>query len=134
MNARFYLLTGTAVSCLSVIFGAFGAHALKSIISREMMTVYDTAVQYQMFHALALLLLGVLMHGFVENQIQAKRFKFAGNLFFIGLLLFCGSLYGLAITGIKALGILTPFGGICFILGWLFLMSGLWNHSSRNSI
>lgn len=127
MNARFIALAGAVCCGLSVVFGAFGAHALKAIISPGMMTVYDTAVQYQMFHALALIVLGVLMHCIAENDLQHKRFRYAGILFCIGLVLFCGSLFGIVITGVSGLGMITPVGGLAFILGWVFLISGLWN-------
>jgi uncharacterized membrane protein YgdD (TMEM256/DUF423 family) len=132
MTTRFYLLTGALLSCLAVILGAFGAHALKAIISIEMLAAYKTAVNYQMFHALALLILGVLMHILVENPYQIKRFKLAGNFFIMGMALFCGSLYGLAFTNIKTLGMITPLGGAFFILGWTFLMAGLWAYSPQN--
>ncbi|MFT5930380.1 MAG: uncharacterized membrane protein YgdD (TMEM256/DUF423 family) [Oceanospirillaceae bacterium] len=132
MTTRFYLLIGALLSCLAVILGAFGAHALKAIISIEMMAVYKTAVHYQMFHALALLVLGVLMHVFVENPLQFKRFKLAGNFFIIGVTLFCGSLYSLAFTNIKVLGMITPLGGVCLILGWLFLIAGIWANTPQS--
>ncbi len=132
MTTRFYLLTGALLSCLAVILGAFGAHALKAIISIEMLATYKTAVHYQMFHALTLLVLGVLMHIFLENPRQFKRFKLAGNFFIIGIVLFCGSLYSLVFTNIKVLGVITPLGGACFILGWAFLMAELWAHSPQD--
>lgn len=123
---RFYLCSGAFFSLLSVVIGAFGAHALKPLISAKMMAVYNTAVQYQMFHALALLILGVLLHTLVSTDLQAKRFRLAGKLFLVGLVLFCGSLYLLAITSVKILGAITPFGGLAFILAWLVLFYALY--------
>ncbi len=124
---RFYLLLGVLFSLLSVVLGAFGAHALKGLISTDMMAAFDTAVQYQMFHALALIFLGLLLHLISGTHLQIKWFKLAGNLFLIGLVLFCGSLYALAISGVKMLGVITPLGGLAFILGWLVLFFGLYH-------
>jgi len=125
-TTRFYLLLGVLFSLLSVVLGAFGAHALKGLISTNMMAVFDTAVQYQMFHALALIFLGLFLHLISGTNLQIKWFKLAGNLFLIGLVLFCGSLYALAISGVKILGAITPLGGLAFILGWLVLFIGLY--------
>jgi len=130
-NTRFYFCSGVVFSLFSVIFGAFGAHALKTHISADMMAVFDTGIQYQMFHALALILLGLLLHAFADTDQQIKRFKQAGNLFIIGLVLFCGSLYVLAISGVKILGAITPFGGLAFILGWLILLIALTKKSEQ---
>jgi uncharacterized membrane protein YgdD (TMEM256/DUF423 family) len=123
---KFYLCFGVFFSFLSVALGAFGAHALKLHISTDMMAVFNTAVQYQMFHALALLVIGILLHSVVSTDLQAKRIRLAGNLFIVGLVLFCGSLYLLAITSVKILGAVTPFGGVAFILAWLILLYALY--------
>jgi len=125
-STRFYLCSGVFFSFLSVMIGAFGAHALKPHISTKMMAVFNTAVQYQMFHAFALLIVGILLHIIVSTDLQAKRIRLAGNLFLVGLVLFCGSLYLLAITNIKILGAITPFGGLAFILAWLVLLYTLY--------
>jgi uncharacterized membrane protein YgdD (TMEM256/DUF423 family) len=101
---------------LSVMLGAFGAHGLKKIISPDMLEVFKTGVQYQFYHTFALLAVGILMY-FGES----KSLKWSANLFMIGILLFSGSLYLLAITNIKLLGIITPFGGVAFIIGWILL-------------
>jgi uncharacterized membrane protein YgdD (TMEM256/DUF423 family) len=100
----------------AVMLGAFGAHGLKKVISPEMLEVFKTGVQYQFYHTFALLAVGILMY-FGES----KALKWSANLFLIGILLFSGSLYILAITGIKPLGIITPFGGVAFIIGWILL-------------
>ena len=112
------ILTIAAISgLLAVVLGAFGAHALKKMISPEMLEVYKTGVQYQFYHTFALLAVGVLMH---FNT--SKALKWSGYLFVVGILLFSGSLYVMTITGIKALGIITPFGGTVWIAAWFLLM------------
>jgi len=102
---------------LAVALGAFGAHVLKGIISFEMLEVYKTGVQYQFYHTFALLTVGVLMY---FNP--SKVLKWSAYLFLAGIVLFSGSLYVLAISGIKAVGIITPFGGIVWIVAWLLLI------------
>lgn len=102
---------------LAVALGAFGAHVLKGIISFEMLEVYKTGVQYQFYHTFALLAVGVLMY---FNP--SKVLKWSAYLFLAGIVLFSGSLYVLAISGIKVVGIITPFGGIVWIVAWLLLI------------
>ena len=112
------ILTIAALSgLLAVVLGAFGAHALKKMISPEMLEVYKTGVQYQFYHTFALLAVGVLMY---FNT--SKALKWSGYLFVLGILLFSGSLYVMTIAGIKALGIITPFGGMVWIAAWFLLM------------
>ena len=112
------ILTIAAISgLLAVVLGAFGAHALKKMISPEMLEVYKTGVQYQFYHTFALLAVGILMH---FNT--SKALKWSGYLFVVGIFLFSGSLYVMTITGIKALGIITPFGGTVWIAAWFLLM------------
>jgi uncharacterized membrane protein YgdD (TMEM256/DUF423 family) len=100
------------VGALGVACGAFGAHALESRIEdARLLEVWETAARYQMFHALALV--GVAVHpGHVD---------WAGRLFTVGVLLFCGSLYAMTLTGYRWLGAITPLGGLCFIAGWVVL-------------
>ena len=112
------ILTIAAISgLLAVVLGAFGAHALKKMISPEMLEVYKTGVQYQFYHTFALLAVGILMHFKTSKALQ-----WSGYLFVLGILLFSGSLYGMTITGIKGLGIITPFGGTVWIAAWFLLM------------
>lgn len=112
------ILTIAAISgLLAVVLGAFGAHALKKMISPEMLEVYKTGVQYQFYHTFALLVVGILMY---FNT--SKALKWSGYLFVVGILLFSGSLYVMTITGIKWLGIITPFGGTVWIAAWFLLM------------
>ena len=100
---------------LSVIIGAFGAHSLQDLISDKMET-FKTGVQYQMFHGLALILTGVLSKVFDLDA------SIAGYLFLIGIVLFSGSLYLIAICKYSALGMIAPIGGLSFIIGWAFLL------------
>ena len=112
------LFLGAICAFAGVAFGAFGAHGLKAIISPEMLTVYQTGVTYQMWHALGLILVALLQ----QSSPTAQLLSWAARLMFIGILLFSGSLYALAILDIKALGIITPFGGVCFLIAWLLVM------------
>ena len=107
-----------------VVLGAFGAHALKPLLSPQMLTVYETGVRYQFYHSLAIFLI-VVLYQFNKS----KKFKIASYLFFAGIFLFSGSLYLLALTSIHQnswiwLGPITPLGGVCFIIGWVFLFMG----------
>jgi uncharacterized membrane protein YgdD (TMEM256/DUF423 family) len=79
-----------------------------------------------MFHAFGLFIVGLLLHTIVSTDLQAKRFRLVGNLFLVGIVLFCGSLYLLAITSVTLLGAITPFGGIAFIIAWLILLYALY--------
>jgi len=102
---------------LSVALGAFGAHSLKNILDEYGKSVYEKAVLYQMFHSMALFAVGVLQHLF--KQIP---FSPAGFGFLVGILLFSGSLYVLAISGLKWLGAITPIGGVAFLFGWAWII------------
>lgn len=107
---------------LAVLLGAFGAHALKTSLSPEMMQVYKTGVEYQFYHALGLLLIGLI--GF---QVNSKYIKWSGILIGIGIILFSGSLYILSVSGIKWIGAITPIGGLSFVAGWIFLAVAIRN-------
>jgi len=113
MNTIFLFCAG-AFGALSIALGAFGAHALKARLAAEMLVTYQTAVQYQMIHTVALLGTAILMY---KNQ--SLFLSAAGILFITGTLLFSGSLYLLATTAIRWVGPLTPIGGLLLILGWL---------------
>ncbi|MHA2248771.1 MAG: DUF423 domain-containing protein [Candidatus Kariarchaeaceae archaeon] len=108
-----WLLLGSIFSLLAVMLGAFGAHILEDRIDADDMKTFETAVRYHMYHGLALILVAIL-----SIQTQAKQLNIAGWAFTVGILLFSGSLYILAITGIKWLGAITPLGGVAFITGW----------------
>lgn len=108
---------GALLGMLSVAIGAFGSHILKPVISEHYLQVYETGVQYHMFHALALILIGLTAGQWGESV----RLRWAGRLMIAGVILFSGSLYILSISGIKVLGAITPLGGVCFIAGWICL-------------
>lgn len=116
--ARRLLRTGAALAALGVLLGAFGAHALKNSLGAEMLAIYQTGVQYHLIHALGIVLIAIL----ASTQPAWKRLILAGWLMSIGVLLFSGSLYLLAATGVRALGAITPLGGLCFIVAWGLLV------------
>lgn len=116
MNNRNVLLLGAILMALAVLLGAFGAHALKNSLSPEMLAVYKTGVEYQFYHALGLLAIGLI--GF---HIKSKWIRWSGILLIAGILIFSGSLYALSISGIKILGAITPIGGLSFVAGWICL-------------
>ena len=120
MKNQQILLSGTVFMALGVLLGAFGAHALKSSLSPEMLAVYKTGVEYQFYHALGLLLIGLI--GF---RIESKWLRWSGILLIFGIIIFSGSLYALSISGIKILGAITPIGGLAFVAGWICLAIGL---------
>ena len=112
------IVTVAAISgLLAVILGAFGAHVLKGLIGTDMLEIYKTGVQYHFYHTFALLVVGILMH-----FTQTKALKWSAYLFMTGLVLFSGSLYVMAISGVRALGLITPFGGIVWIAAWILLI------------
>jgi uncharacterized membrane protein YgdD (TMEM256/DUF423 family) len=101
---------------LSVAAGAFGAHALRSHLEPRMLEVFETAARYQMYHALAL-----LAAAWLYQQTEAPAAQVAGWAFVAGILLFSGSLYAMALSGVRGLGAITPIGGVAFLAGWVAL-------------
>ena len=116
--ARLFMAIGSINAALAVILGAFGAHALKGRLSPQMLEVYHTAVQYHFYHALGMLLVAALA-GHMQQGDSALRLS--GYLMLAGIVLFSGSLYVLATTGVTWLGAITPLGGLCFIAAWIVL-------------
>ena len=112
------LRVGAALAMLGVLLGAFGAHALKNSLPTDMVAVYQTGVQYHLIHALGIVLIAVL----AITQPGWKRLLLAGWLMVIGVLLFSGSLYLLALSGVRLFGAITPLGGMCFIAAWGLLV------------
>lgn len=112
-----WIMLGAFLAALAVIFGAFGAHALKNKVSPDDLIIFETGVKYHMYHALGLILIGIL--GFHYN---ADIIQLPGFLISIGLLIFSGSLYILVLSGIRWLGAITPIGGVLLIAGWLTLV------------
>lgn len=116
MKNQTILISGAVFMALGVLLGAFGAHALKTRLTPEMMQVYQIGVQYQFYHSLGLLFAGII--GF---QIQSKWVGRSAVFLVFGIVLFSGSLYLIALSGIKAIGVITPLGGLSFIAGWISL-------------
>ncbi len=120
-SSYYLLLTAGVFALLSVVLGAFAAHGLKSFASGYLISVFNTGVQYQMWHALAIIACALLIQNTDDKKMQ-KGLSSAALCFIIGIFCFSGSLYALALTGIKWFGPVTPLGGMAFILGWgLFL-------------
>lgn len=117
------LLSASGFLALAVAIGAFGAHGLKSHISPELLQTFKTGVDYHFYHALGLLLIGVL-----SVSMPSDLLNWSAILLAVGILLFSGSLYLLAITGIKWLGAITPLGGLSFIAGWVLLFVAVWKN------
>ena len=113
---RVFLMLGAVSGAISVAAGAFGAHALRPRVSPEMLAVFETGARYQMFHALAL-----VAAAWVLSRSSGPAAAWAGWLFAIGTVLFSGSLYALALSGIRAIGAVTPLGGLSFVAGWIAL-------------
>ena len=119
---KLFLLAGSISGMLSVMIGAFGAHALKATLeAHNRLETFETAVKYQFYHSLALLALGALMLHF-----QHKSFTISGYGFIAGILVFSGSLYVLSLTGITKFGAITPLGGLALTLGWASLAWGIY--------
>jgi uncharacterized membrane protein YgdD (TMEM256/DUF423 family) len=114
---RTFLFFGSVAGFVAVAFGAFGAHALRNKLSADMLAVFETGVRYQMFHALALLVTAIAVARFDGWVARA-----AGWCFLAGIVLFSGSLYALALTGVRTLGAITPLGGVAFLAGWGLLV------------
>lgn len=116
---KLFLIISAASGMLAVMLGAFGAHALKDKLQAEgTLDTFQTAVQYQFYHTLALLAIALFL-----TKYQSQWLTYAGYSMTFGILIFSGSLYLLCFTGIKWLGAITPIGGLLFILGWVFLLT-----------
>ena len=115
--AHTFMLIGSLAGFLGVAAGAFGAHGLRNRWSPEMLAAFETAVRYQMYHAFALLITAAI----IGRVGDARLLTIAGWSFMTGIVLFSGSLYALALTGISGLGAITPVGGLAFLLGWACL-------------
>ena len=113
---KIWIGLGAAYGFLAVGLGAFGAHALKTRLSTDMLAVWRTAVEYHFYHALALLLLGI-----IARQTPSPVLNASGSCFALGVLLFSGSLYALALSEVRILGAITPLGGLLFLAGWALL-------------
>jgi uncharacterized membrane protein YgdD (TMEM256/DUF423 family) len=122
LSARLALTLAASLLFAAVGLGAFGAHALKARLAPDMQAIWQTAVQYHAWHALGLLAVGL----FTMQRPDAAGLSLAGWLFVAGIVLFSGSLYALALTGVRSLGAVTPFGGVAFLAGWLAFAWAAW--------
>ena len=111
-----WFVVGGGLAFLSVAAGAFGAHALRARLSADALTVFETGVRYHMYHALALFAVA-----YAAQRWGTGMASVAGLLFLVGVALFSGSLYALSLTGVKNFGLITPFGGLAFLAGWVML-------------
>ncbi len=117
---KFFLIAGALNALLSVAFGAFGAHMLEGRVADKYLDTWQTAVQYQMFHAIGLMAVAILMSSSLLGPLSSLNW--AGYLMLAGIVIFSGSLYVLSLTGISILGAITPIGGVAFIAGWIMLI------------
>ncbi len=116
--ARWFIILGALNSFLSVALGAFGAHGLKSRVTPELLDTFQTGARYEMYHGLALILVGVLVRLFPQQGLL----HWAGWAFISGTILFCGSLYAIVFTGVRGFGAVAPLGGLSFMAGWVIIL------------
>jgi uncharacterized membrane protein YgdD (TMEM256/DUF423 family) len=119
------LVAGGLLAAIAVLLGAMGAHSLKKVLDPQMLAVFETGVRYHFYHSVGLLLAGI-----IYMQYPVKQLRLATTFFITGILLFSGSLYAIALLSISGIsigpaGILTPVGGVFFILGWLWMVIGI---------
>lgn len=123
-----FIMLGGFMALLSVGLGAFGAHALSDFLeTKGYVDVWEKAVTYQMSHALGLILIGILMSKNIFGPV--KQLNWAGYLLLVGIILFSGSLYAMALSGVKVLGAITPIGGVSFLAGWILVMLAANKHA-----
>ena len=122
---KIFAAAGAASAFIAVAAGAFAAHTLRSRLSPELLVTFETGARYQMYHALAMLLVA-----WASSRWPGGALQFAGWAFAVGTILFCGSLYILALTGLRWVGAITPIGGAAFLLGWLAFAWGAWKQGT----
>ena len=123
---KVFVILGSLSAFIGVALGAFGAHGLKTKVSPEMLTVWQTGVQYHLVHALGLVLIGILCQLMPETSMVRN----AGWMILSGTVLFSGSLYVMVLSDIRALGMITPLGGVAFLVGWLLIAIAAWQQTS----
>jgi len=123
---KIFVILGSVSAFIGVALGAFGAHGLKTKVSPEMLTVWQTGVQYHLVHALGLVLIGILCQLMPETSMVRN----AGWMILSGTVLFSGSLYVMVLSDIRALGMITPLGGVAFLVGWLLIAIAAWQQTS----
>lgn len=122
----FFIIAGAINAFLAVAFGAFGAHALKEKLSEKYLAIWETAVQYQMYHAIGLIVIGILMSTNIIGNVS--QLSWAGYLMLAGIVIFSGSLYVLSLSGIGVLGAITPIGGVAFLAAWVLVIVAAVKH------
>jgi uncharacterized membrane protein YgdD (TMEM256/DUF423 family) len=122
--AKLLLLLASFSGFTGVALGAFAAHGLRAKLPENLLNAFQTGVQYQLWHTAALIGIALLLLRWPESTL----FKVSGGLFVLGIVLFSGSLYAMALSGIGKLGIITPFGGVSCLLAWLCMGAGVWRH------
>ena len=118
------LIIGSVFAALSVLLGAFGAHGLKNRLSIEDLAIFETAVRYQMYHALGLLLMGLASFYLTEKLVSTPAY-----FLILGIIVFSGSLFLLVFTNLRWFGAITPIGGLCLIIGWLLFAYNIYFHA-----
>ncbi|GAA0789571.1 DUF423 domain-containing protein [Marinobacterium sediminicola] len=126
MSARFTLVTAALLGAIAVALGAFAAHGLKTVLSERLLEVFQTGVEYQFWHVGALLVTGLL-----QRKGNSRGLQISAVAFLTGVVCFSGSLYVLALSGIHWLGVITPLGGIAFIIGWLSLAVSIYQQEKQ---
>ena len=121
---RIFLAIAAILAGLAVAAGAFASHALRDKLSDRALEIFETASRYQMYHALALLLVAVLL---TQVALPSTLLNTAGYAFLVGIVLFSGSLYALSLSGVKWLGAITPLGGVAFLIGWGCVAAAAWS-------
>ncbi|WP_342771462.1 DUF423 domain-containing protein [Paenibacillus sambharensis] len=117
---------GAIHAALAVMLGAFGAHGLEERLTADMLAVYETGVRYHMYHALGMILAGILL-----SREENRKLRLGGQLMHIGIFLFSGSLYVLVLSDNTKLGMITPLGGVLFIAGWALIAAAVWPAKQR---
>ena len=121
---KFFISIAAIMAGLSVASGAFASHALKTHLSQRALEIWETGSKYQMYHALALLIVGLLL--IRDDEVSSTLLNTASWAFIAGIVLFSGSLYALSLSDVKWLGAITPLGGVAFLLGWCCLAIAVW--------
>jgi len=123
--ARTLLMIAALLGAAAVLLGAFGAHALRDTLDERALAIWHTAVEYQFWHVLAAIAVALL-----ARESASTYLRIAAVAFVVGIVLFCGSLYALALGGPRIVGAITPFGGVAFVVGWIALAVHAWTHRS----
>lgn len=118
--SRLAILLGAGNAALAILFGAFAAHALRNSLSEQMLSIFQTAVDYHLYHALGLIIIGLL----ISQRSYSRLLNLSAIAMLVGIIVFCGSLYLLSLTGKSWLGMITPLGGVTFIASWILIVIG----------